>query len=144
MKLYTIVNMYYSGSSVGAQCQHGISELFIKYDPSSREWAEVHEWARSHKTVVNIRGGGHPDMLVLEQELIGMKVPFSVFRESSNNDSLSVISFVMDTQHVTLMEQVRKEKLNELDVLRIAEQNGFRLKCTPQFLLYVAYSRLVS
>lgn len=136
--------MYYGGSSVAAQCQHGIAELFLKYDPSSNEGKEVIEWARDHKTVVNIRGGGHQDMLEIEKELTGMKVPFSTFLEPSNNFSMSVISFVMDTYHVELMQRIRKEKLNELDLVRIAEQDGIFLKCSPVILMYFAYCPLVN
>lgn len=136
--------MYYGGSTVGAQCQHGIAELFTKYPIGSNESNEVMDWAVNYKTVVNIRGGGHNDMLELENEFGGMKIPFSSFVEQSNNNSMSVISFVMDSWHVDIMEKIRKEKLGELDIIRIAEQENVYLKCSPVILMYIATRPLVN
>lgn len=64
LRLYTFINFYLSSIQQGIQSAHLVHELMLKYQMHSSGAAKmVSDWARNHKTMIVLNGGGTQELV---------------------------------------------------------------------------------
>lgn len=59
LRLYTFINFYLSSIQQGIQTAHIVHDLMLKYQVHSSGAAKLFtDWARNHKTIIVLNGGG--------------------------------------------------------------------------------------
>lgn len=122
MRLYSLTNMYTSGIHAGIQTAHAVHEMFTKYGERGEEGYKLHDWARSHKTII-VLNGGYQSHLEEAYKQIGklatdLKLPYSKFHESKEalNEALTAIAIIIPQEIYDMQpEDYSDERLYRLN-----------------------------
>lgn len=109
---YIFTHIYLNTMQQGIQPLHVIGEMFVKYGPETQGYTDAIDWAKNHKVVRLLNGGGSPDFEKNRHDAFkiarDLKLPYVSFQEPDCFNQITSFGMIVTPEAVHELEQARE------------------------------------